>query len=112
MDAPDTANTPRPWESTLPWEDTPKRWKVLVTYLYPAEPGLYEVEELDEIADIIERGPDWRAIADIRITLNRLPDLPAAFHRSMLERGLAVVPVSKLTDEQAAMLGKAQVSAA
>jgi hypothetical protein len=44
-----------------------KRW--LLTIIYRAESGPcvvdYDIEELDEIADIVERGPDWNAIMSI-----------------------------------------------
>src|SRR5690606_35205814 len=30
----------------------------------------YSVEELDEIADIVEGGPDWNTIREIRVRLN------------------------------------------
>jgi hypothetical protein len=78
----------------------PKRWRVLVTYLYPAEPNLFEVEELHEIHDRIERGPDWRAIDEIKIELQRLPDITQHMTKALLRRGLSVAPTRVLTAEQ------------
>lgn len=47
------------------------RW--LVTINYKTESGTCDVshtiEELDEIADLVERGPDWNAIENIVIEL-------------------------------------------
>lgn len=54
-----------------------KRWKAVATYNSEAGPVdiEHDIEELDEIADLIERGPDWNSLIDIRITLaNRLYD--------------------------------------
>ncbi len=49
-----------------------KRWKAVVTYF--SESGDVDVEHfLEELADIhevVERGPNWYAIKDIVITLN------------------------------------------
>lgn len=49
------------------------RWKV--TLVYRSENGPvdveHDVEELDEIADLIEAGPDWNALIEGRFTLNR-----------------------------------------
>jgi hypothetical protein len=50
-----------------------KRWLATVTYrssagLIPVE---YEIEELDELHDLVERGPDCNSIVDIRIVLAR-----------------------------------------
>ena len=52
-----------------------KRW--LLTIIYRCETGTcvvdYDIEELDEIADIVERGPDWNAIMGIDVELQE-PD--------------------------------------
>lgn len=47
------------------------RWKVVATYRSEAGPidVTHEVEELFEVHNLIERGPDWNALASIRITL-------------------------------------------
>ncbi len=52
--------------------DTP-RWRAVITYHSQSGPVdvTHEIEELDEIADLVERGPDWNCIADIRITLSQ-----------------------------------------
>jgi hypothetical protein len=48
------------------------RWVAVVSYR--SERGPIEVdhhfEELDELGALIERGPDWNTIIDIKITLN------------------------------------------
>jgi hypothetical protein len=48
------------------------RWLAVVTYR--AEVGPVEVdhhlEELEELQDLIERGPDWNTIISIVVTLN------------------------------------------
>lgn len=54
------------------WKDK-GRW--LVTITYKTECGAcdvsHTVEELDEIAELVERGPDWNAIENIVIELAR-----------------------------------------
>jgi hypothetical protein len=49
------------------------RWKA--TIFYRSENGLVDVEhaleELDELQDIVERGPDWNTIQGIIIELDR-----------------------------------------
>lgn len=50
-----------------------KRWKVSIPYRFddgPRETVIF-VEEIAELDDIIEHGPDWNAMVDCRITLNR-----------------------------------------
>lgn len=50
-----------------------KRWKAVATYRSASGPidVTLEIEELDEIDALMERGPDWNALIDIRITLAR-----------------------------------------
>ena len=50
-----------------------KRWAAVVSYHTEAGPVdvAHEIEELEEIQDLVERGPDWATIIDIRITLAR-----------------------------------------
>ena len=52
-----------------------KRW--LLTLIYRCESGPcvvdYDISELDEIVDIVERGPDWNAIMSIDVELQN-PD--------------------------------------
>lgn len=56
-----------------------KRW--LATCWYRSKAGLVDVEhnieELDEIHDLVERGPDWRALdrIEIRLATNPTPEL-------------------------------------
>jgi hypothetical protein len=49
------------------------RWKAIVTYRTEAGPLAVEhdVEELLELQDLVERGPDWNTIISIEITLAR-----------------------------------------
>lgn len=50
------------------------RWKV--TILYRAEHGpvdvVYYIDELCELEDLVELGPDWNTIVRIEITLNQV----------------------------------------
>lgn len=50
-----------------------KRWKAVATYRSNTGPVdvCHDIEELEEIQELIERGPDWNALIDIRITLAR-----------------------------------------
>ena len=54
---------------------TDTRW--LLTIIYRCESGPcvvdYGIEELDEIAEIVERGPDWNSILSMDVAL-RNPD--------------------------------------
>ena len=47
------------------------RWQAVVTYRTDAGPNrvIHDIEELDELRKLIERGPCWYCIEDIRITL-------------------------------------------
>jgi hypothetical protein len=55
-------------------EVTTARWKAVIYYRSEAL-GLVDVEhgieELEELQDIVERGPDWNTIDRITITLDR-----------------------------------------
>lgn len=51
-----------------------KRWLATVTYrsqLGPVDVP-HDIEELDEIADLVEAGPDWGTIEHITIKLQRV----------------------------------------
>lgn len=54
-------------------DKTEKRWKAVATYRSDAGPIdiEWDIEELEELQDLVERGPDWNCLVDIRITLNR-----------------------------------------
>lgn len=55
------------------------RWHVVVRYR--ARTGIididYDIEELEQLASLVERGPDWNCLIDCVVTLNRplTPDL-------------------------------------
>lgn len=54
-----------------------KRWHVIVSYRAKEyDDDEFNVEELEEIHNRIERGTDWRLIDAITITLNRKPPIP------------------------------------
>lgn len=63
-----------------------KRWTATATYrMSPCEfvEVPHDIEELEELQPLIERGPDWRALETITIVLNRgepicLPAVPHA----------------------------------
>jgi hypothetical protein len=50
------------------------RWHVAIRYRTDA--GTididYDIEELDQLADLVERGPDWNCLIDCVVTLNRV----------------------------------------
>jgi hypothetical protein len=53
------------------------RWKATITYSYDAGPRdvIHEFEELRELQEIVETGPDWNAILEIKVEL-----LARAYH--------------------------------
>ena len=48
-----------------------KRWLLTIIYRFETGPCVvdYDIQELGEIADIVERGPDWNAIMSIDVEL-------------------------------------------
>lgn len=54
--------------------ESPLRWKAVATYRTANGPVDVEhfFEELEELHDLIEAGPDWNALVDIRVTLCRV----------------------------------------
>ena len=48
------------------------RWWVEITYRTDKGPCTveYDMVEIEELHDIVERGPDWNSILDIRVKLN------------------------------------------
>jgi hypothetical protein len=50
------------------------RWTTAITYRTETGPLTvrHGIEELDEVVQLVERGPDWNAIIDLRITLARV----------------------------------------
>lgn len=48
-----------------------KRWTANVIYRSANGPVsvIHDIEELDEISDLVERGPDWNSIEKIEIIL-------------------------------------------
>jgi len=47
-----------------------KRWMAEITYRNGAPPLIEQFEELVELHDIVELGPDWNEIEQIMVTLN------------------------------------------
>ena len=49
------------------------RWIADITYRSESGPVdvRHHMEELEDLQNIVERGPDWHCIEDIRITLQR-----------------------------------------
>ena len=54
------------------------RWMVEIKY-FDGEQSTVAVEELEQIQEIVERGPDWNKIDVIEIRLNR-PSLALKRH--------------------------------
>jgi hypothetical protein len=48
----------------------PDRWMAEIIYTHGGC-DIFRMEELEEIDEIVERGPDWNTIDRIVITLNR-----------------------------------------
>jgi hypothetical protein len=48
-----------------------KRWMAEIYYRTDREMAVYNFEELEELHDIVEFGPDWNEIDHIIVTLNR-----------------------------------------
>jgi hypothetical protein len=48
-----------------------KRWHAEIVYNDDTPTDAVEFEELDELQDLVERGPDWNTIDKIIVTLNR-----------------------------------------
>lgn len=61
-----------------------KRWMAEIYYHHRTElpTNVVEFEELEELHDIVEHGPDWNKITQITVTLNRpsVKPLPSAKH--------------------------------
>ncbi len=47
------------------------RWMAEITYRHGREPSIVQFEEIAELHDIVELGPNWNTIEQIVITLNR-----------------------------------------
>lgn len=56
-----------------------KRWHVEFRYADQNSLEARDIDELEELQDIVEGGPDWGTLIDIVITYN--------FHASAAERG-------------------------
>ena len=55
-------------------EDTMgSRWTTAITYRTELGPRTitHDVEDLGEVVQLVERGPDWNTIVDIKVTLTR-----------------------------------------
>ena len=55
------------------------RWKAEINYNNGEPPEVVAFEELAELHDIVELGPDWNTIDQIVVTLNRRVR-PASLH--------------------------------
>ena len=55
----------------------PDRWMAEIIYLDGRETKLLVFEELEQLDEIVEHGPDWNTIDRIVITLNRPSVEPA-----------------------------------
>jgi hypothetical protein len=58
-------------------EATTARWKAVIWYQTDSGEPLdveHGIEELEELQDIVERGPDWNTILYITVTLDRRTD--------------------------------------
>lgn len=53
--------------------DLPPRWHIVRTYRSATGPVELEddIEELRELHHVVEHGPDWDTLVDIRVMLNR-----------------------------------------
>ena len=52
-------------------QSVPDRWMAEITYLDGKPQQTLVFEELEDLDEIVERGPDWNSIDKIVITLNR-----------------------------------------
>lgn len=50
------------------------RWKVEITLVDGSSEGVY-IQEIRDLHDVIEGGPDWRLIDHIHITYNGVKDV-------------------------------------
>ena len=54
------------------------RWMAEITYRNGRKPLIEQFEELYQLHDIVEHGPDWNEIEQIIVTLNRSSATPTA----------------------------------
>lgn len=72
-----------------------KRWKATITYRTEngTTESAVEFEEFDELGEIIEQGPCWTVIVDIRVELQRAhmddPDVPKTLEDEARQRARA-----------------------
>lgn len=55
-----------------------KRWMAEISYNHGKPAEIVSFEEIEELHNIVESGPDWNMIAQIIITLNRPSVTPDA----------------------------------
>jgi hypothetical protein len=48
-----------------------KRWMAEISYNNERRPKIVQFEELVELHDVVEMGPDWNEFEQIVVTLNR-----------------------------------------
>ena len=54
-----------------------QRWMAEISYRDGRPTDVYQFEELYELQDIVELGPNWNEIEQITVTLNRPSSQPA-----------------------------------
>jgi hypothetical protein len=61
------------------------RWLVTITYRTDDGPLTvdYDIEELDMLQELVERGPNWNTIENIVITLARVSDAGLTLEESI-----------------------------
>lgn len=51
--------------------NNPGRWMAEVFYRSGRAPAVHVFEEIEDLDELVEQGPDWHTIEQIVITLNR-----------------------------------------
>jgi len=51
--------------------NNPTRWMAEIRYRGILQPFVVAFEEIEDLDEMIEQGPDWRELENIVITLNR-----------------------------------------
>lgn len=58
-----------------------KRWLAEIDYRAQGDVVTvqYDIDELEELQDLVERGPDWNSLIQIRVTLQLVTDPDMTF---------------------------------